>query len=137
METIPRSSSSPSQAYQPGVCNIGPAEIRARRRSGHIGLALTVVGLAVLVALDVPAPWRLVLFLPAAAAASGYLQAAFHFCANFGMRGVFNFGGRLGQVETIEEAEARAADRRKALQIIGLSALIGLAVAIGAAALPV
>lgn len=134
METISRPSSA---AYRPGVCNIGPAEIRARRRSGHIGLAVTAVGLAVLLALDAPAPWRIALFLPAAAAASGYLQAAFHFCANFGMRGVFNFGSRIGQVETVEEAEARAADRRKALQIVGLSALVGLAVAFGAALLPV
>ncbi len=134
METILLPSSG---GYQPGVCNIGPAEIRARRRSGHVGLAVTVVGLALLVGLGAPAPWRLVLFLPAAAAASGYLQAAFHFCANFGMRGVFNFGGRVGQVETVEEAEVRAADRRKALQIVGLSVLVGLAVAFGAALLPV
>ena len=28
--------------YQPGVCNIGPAEIRARRRTGWIGLAVAV-----------------------------------------------------------------------------------------------
>ena len=28
--------------YQPGVCNIGPAEIARRRRAGHIGLIAAV-----------------------------------------------------------------------------------------------
>jgi hypothetical protein len=123
--------------YQPGVCNIGPAEIAARRRSGHVGLIATLAGLALLVALDAPPAWRLLLFLPAAAAATGYLQAAFRFCANFGLRGVFNFSDRLRRTESVIEAEARARDRRKALQIVGLSAVVGGLVAIAAYLLPV
>ena len=38
--------------YEPGVCNIGPAEIARRRRAGHLGLAATLVLLVVLVAVD-------------------------------------------------------------------------------------
>lgn len=127
-------SSPPS--YQPGVCNIGPTEIAARRRSGHVGLIATLVGLVALLALDVPPAWRLLLFLPAAAAAAGYLQAAFRFCANFGLRGVFNFPDRLRQTESVVPVGARARGRRKALQIAGLSAVLGGVVAIAAYLLP-
>jgi hypothetical protein len=85
--------------------------------------------LAAFLIFPLPAPWRLTVFLPAAAAASGFLQAAFHFCAGFGMRGVFNFGS-VGKAETIEQAEFRRKDRGKA-RLIGLySVLIGIAAAL-------
>jgi hypothetical protein len=126
----------PNVGYQPGECNIGPAEIAARRRSGHLGAVATVLLFLVLVAIDAPPGWRLLLFLPAAGAASGYLQAALHFCANFGLRGVFNFSDRVRNTESVLAVGARARDRRKALQIIGLSVLVGGAVAIVAFLLP-
>lgn len=126
----------PNAGYQPGVCNIGPAEIAARRRSGHVGSVATVLLFLVLVAIDASPGWRLLLFLPAAGAASGYLQAALHFCANFGLRGVFNFSNRLRNTESVLAVGARARDRRKALQIIGLSVVVGAVVAIVAYLLP-
>ncbi len=115
--------------YVPGVCNIGLAEIRRRRQSGWIGSGATILLWAVFLIFRVPAPWRLTLFLPAMAAASGFLQAAFHFCAAFGMRGVFNFGS-VGRTETIEQKEFRLKDRRKARLIAFYSLLIGMATAI-------
>ena len=122
-------------AYRPGVCNIGPAEIARRRRAGHVGAAATVGLLALLVALDAPPIARLTIVLPAAAAASGYLQAWLRFCAGFGSRGTFNFGP-LGSVEEVADPAARARDRRKATQI-GLASLgVGVAVAAIAVALP-
>ena len=72
--------------------NIGPAEIARRRRAGHIGALASLVLLGVLLAIGAPPLARLLVALPAAAAASGYLQAFFHFCAGFASRGVFNFG---------------------------------------------
>ena len=42
---------SAGEAYQPGSCNIGPAEIDRRRRAGHVGLLVTVILLAVLLAI--------------------------------------------------------------------------------------
>src|SRR6476659_232900 len=92
--------------YQPGVCNIGPAEIARRRRSGHVGAIASVVLLAVLMAFDVPPLARLLVALPAAIAASGYLQAHFHFGAGFGARGVFNFGP-LGSTDTVVDPQSR------------------------------
>jgi hypothetical protein len=113
--------------YQPGVCNIGPAEIRQRRRSGIAGVIVTVIVVVAFVVFHVPGPWRAFIILPAALGATGFLQAAFHFCARFGMSGLFNFG-QVGTQEAVHEQEYRRKDQRKALLIIGLSALIGVAV---------
>jgi len=116
--------------YIPGVCNIGPAEIRMRRRSGWIGLAATILLWAAFWFLQVPAVWRLTLFFPAAMSAVGFLQAALHFCAAFGIGGVFNFGSEVGKTDTVEQAEYRRKDRQQALLIGLYSALIGIAVAV-------
>jgi len=90
---------------------------------------LTLVVLGVLVAIDAPPLARLVLVLPAAGAASGYLQAWLHFCAGFGSRGIFNFGA-LGETHGVTDLTARARDRARARQIGGASLGIGLAVAL-------
>ncbi|MBL8994051.1 MAG: hypothetical protein JNM63_11970 [Spirochaetia bacterium] len=116
--------------YIPGVCNIGPAEIRARRRSGWFALAFTVILWAIFVWQNVPAAYRLFLFFPAAGAATGYLQSAMHFCVGFGMMGVFNFGPKVGKKDSVEEAAFRKQDRRKAWQIILYASLFGAAVAL-------
>ena len=99
--------------YRPGVCNIGPAEIARRRRAGHVGLLVTVAAYAVLVAIDAPPLARLILILPAATAASGYLQAWSKFCAGFGSRGIFNLGP-VGDTQQVVDEVARARDRARA-----------------------
>jgi hypothetical protein len=120
--------------YVPGVCNIGKAEIRKRMQAGWLGLGTTVLLWALFFAFKVPAPWRLSLFFPAALGATGFLQAGMHFCAGFGMRGVFNFRSEVGVTDTVEQAEFRLKDRRKARMIGLYSALIGLAVGLVALA---
>jgi hypothetical protein len=115
--------------YVPGTCNIGPAEIAMRRRVGHAGLVATAVLAAVLLLLDAAPAWRLTLGLPAALAAAGYLQAWLRFCANFGFRGVYNFG-TLGHEERVAVEEARAQDRRRALAVAAGSVLVGLVTAL-------
>jgi hypothetical protein len=128
MENIDKTKSE----YVPGVCNIGPAEIRMRRMSGWAGLGATLVLWAALAVFHAGQPWRLFVFLPASMAATGFLQAAFHFCAGFGMKGVFNFGPEVGKTDTVIQAEFRKKDRQKALFIIFLSAVIGAVVAAAA-----
>jgi hypothetical protein len=59
----------------------------------------------------------------------GFIQARMHFCAAFGMRGLFNFGSEVGRTDSALQAEFRAEDRKKALQIIVYSVLAGLIVA--------
>jgi hypothetical protein len=115
-----------SATYRPGICNIGPAEIARRRRAGHVGLAATVGLLAALVAVDAPPLARFSIALPAAGAASGYLQARLHFCAGFGSRGEYNFGP-LGHIEQVADAEARRRDRQASTRIALASLAIGLA----------
>lgn len=124
-----------SDVYRPGVCNIGPAEIRRRRASGWIGVALAVAFLVVAFALALPAPWRLLVALPVGLAAGGFLQAAFRFCARFGMKGLFNFGD-VGVEEAVHETEWRRKDQRKAVSIVGLSLLIAVVVAVAAFLVP-
>jgi hypothetical protein len=120
-----------TQDYVAGACNIGPAEVALRRRSGHVGLATTAVLGAALIRSDLPRPWRLALALPAAGAAAGYLQAHHRFCADFGYRGVYNFDrpARRPQAQVPTE-QARQQDRRRALQIGAASAAIGLGVGV-------
>ena len=119
--------------YVPGSCNIGPEEIALRRRAGHVGLAVTAALGAALLRSDLHPAWRLALALPAAGAASGYLQARQRFCANYGWRGLYNFNAR-GQEQPVAIAEAQEEDRRRALQISATSAAIGLGVALVAVA---
>ena len=121
--------------YRPGACNIGPAEIARRRRAGHVGLLAAAVTLGVLVAIGAPPAARLIVALPAAVAASGYLQARLRFCAGFGSRGVFNFGP-LGQTHEVADGDARAQDRSKANQIGLASLAVGVAVGVLAVLLP-
>ena len=118
------------QEYIPGVCNIGPAEINRRRQSGWLGLGATSLLWAAFWFFRVPTLWRLLIFFPAAMSATGFLQAALHFCAGFGMLGVFNFGSEVGKTETIEQAEFRHKDQRKARLIFLYSVMIGIAIAI-------
>jgi hypothetical protein len=116
--------------YVPGACNIGPAEIAMRRRFGHAGLVVTAAVAAALLRSDRHPAWRLALAVPAAGAASGYLQARQRFCANFGFRGLYNFD-RLGRERPVAGGqEASALDRRRARQIAVASAAVGLGVAL-------
>jgi hypothetical protein len=122
--------------YQPGVCNIGPAEIARRRRAGHIGLVAALALFAVLVAVDAPNWTRLVIAIPVVIAASGYIQAHLKFCAGFGSRGVFNFG-EVGPMERVADETDRTRDRARARQIGAASIAIGLAAGVIAAVLPI
>jgi hypothetical protein len=119
--------------YVPGTCNIGPAEIAVRRRVGHVGLAVTATLATALVRSNLNPAWRLTLALPAALAASGYLQARQQFCANYGFRGLYNFDAR-GHEQPVPVAGAGNADRRRSLQIAAASAAIGAGVALVAVA---
>jgi hypothetical protein len=124
-----------TQGYQPGVCNIGPAEIRRRRRIGYLGVAGAVALGAVLVLVDVPSWSRLAVAAPLMVGFSGFIQAHLRFCAGFGMAGLRNMD-ELGAQVAVDDADARAADRRTALRIHGASVAGALALAVAFALLP-
>ncbi len=122
--------------YVPGVCNIGKNEIKRRKQAGWAGLIVAIVLYILLLYIGTPRILRLVIFFPATMAAIGFLQARMHFCAYFGMHGMFNFSQEVGRTDTVEQAEFRAMDRRKAQQIIAYSAIVGIIVALAAYLLP-
>ncbi|HEX3265766.1 MAG TPA: hypothetical protein VHR16_08890 [Candidatus Limnocylindrales bacterium] len=107
-------------------CNIGPAEIERRRRSGVVITALAAAVAAVLVLLDVQAPARLALFPFATAAAVTWLQVVHRFCVAFGALGIQNFNN-LGEEEKVDPA-LRALDRRRLAQLVLEGSAIGAAV---------
>lgn len=117
--------------YIPGVCNIGPDEIRIRIQAGWTGLIVTVLLAVALFWFDASPYARLALILPVFVASIGFLQAFMHFCVAFGAKGVFNMDHKQGETESVEKAEFRKADQKKVIQIYSLSVLISLAVAIG------
>ena len=117
-----------STTYIPGVCNIGPAEIKQRKLAGIVGLSATIILFSVLLTVGFDKPWRLVIFIPAMIGAIGYLQAAFHFCVRFGTTGLFNMGTTLDTRESVDQATYRHKDQRKALLISALSLAIAAAV---------
>jgi hypothetical protein len=78
---------------------------------------------------------RLIVALPAAVSAAGYLQAWLRFCAAFGARGLSNFGP-LGTIDRVAESTVRGRDRFRAFQIGVASVGFGLAVGLVAVLLP-
>ena len=122
-------------SYQPGVCNIGPAEIGRRRQIGFLGLIGAIALAGILLAIDAPAWTRLALALPMFMALEGFIQARERFCAGFAMAGLQNMG-ELGSETSIEDDEALAADRHKALRIHAMAAAGALATGLAFALLP-
>ncbi len=108
-----------STEYLPGVCNIGPGEIKRRRAVGVIGLIATVATFIVLIGSS--RTTRILIFIPAMIFATGWMQARKKFCIAFGLLGTFNFGA-LGQLSKVEGAAAKSEDRATVIRI-GLQAL--------------
>jgi hypothetical protein len=106
-----------------------------RRRGAIVCTIITFVAAVFIVSTHTSSPWRLLIILPAFCAAVGWIQAQMHFCAAFGMMGVFNVAHSAGKVTDVAVAEFAAADRQKSLQIIGYGVLIGVAVTIASVTL--
>jgi membrane-bound ClpP family serine protease len=141
LATTPPTANAPlpgnAQQYQPGVCNIGPAEIEKRKRAGNFGVVVTIVTFLLLVSSHAsPLVRFLIIGLLAAGTAACYLEAYMRFCGAFGIAGVFNFG-RLGATQKVLDKEARARDRVRVLQLIAYSVVIGSVVGATAALLPI
>jgi hypothetical protein len=126
----------PLDRYVPGVCNIGPWEIRRRRAFALVGIGIAAAILAALVAVGAPAAARLVLILPLWGGAFSWLQARRRFCAAFAIAGVANFGDGDGARRSVADEAAHRADMLATLRMTRDSFLLALPVAIGAALLP-
>ncbi|HTA28230.1 MAG TPA: hypothetical protein VK809_10600 [Bacteroidia bacterium] len=122
--------------YIPGTCNIGPAEIKARRNVAVISTIVSIVIIILLVVLHADKLWRLTLFIPATSVAVSFQQVYFHFCVNFGLRGIFNFGD-IGKTFTVDQQENFKKDRMKAQKMIATGIFFGLVIAVLFYILPV
>lgn len=126
--------------YEPGVCNIGPAERSKRRYVGYLGfLAGMLVVIAVPLARLQPL-WLLASAAPFYAGFLGVLQARSGFCAGFGLAGVYDVTEAGEERIDVNDPDARKADRRKALALqfeaVGLSVVAaGVVYAVGLALL--
>ena len=112
--------------YVAGACNIGPSEIKQRKRVAYSG---GVVFLAIsiwLILIDAPSAGRLLVFFPAVAATTGLIQARKKFCVAFGFMGVFNFE-KTGNVRKIKVNEDLKADKRYAVRLLLQSVLAAIA----------
>lgn len=123
--------------YVPGVCNIGPMEIRRRRAFAIAGFAAAAVLFGVLVAVDAPAWTRLFLLLPLMGGTFSWLQARRRFCAGFAMAGIANFGGAEDLQKGVQDAEARRADIAGVRRMTRDAFLIALPITLLAVLLPV
>ncbi|RWZ78670.1 MAG: hypothetical protein EOT05_02895 [Candidatus Microsaccharimonas sossegonensis] len=94
---------------------------------GIVGAIATLVILAGLLLIDASIWWRLILIIPASGSATGFLQDALHICAGFGMKGTYNVINSAGVVNDVDLEEFRLKDKRKALNIVMWSGLIGIA----------
>ncbi|MEI6866879.1 MAG: hypothetical protein WCK62_00110 [Actinomycetes bacterium] len=116
-----------STEYLPGVCNIGPGEIKRRRLVGLLGLIATVATFIVLIGSSANRPSRLSIFIPAMIFATGWMQARKKFCLAFGLMGTFNFGalGRLSKVaDPIAKRQDLATVTRIGAQALAIALLI-------------
>ena len=110
--------------YQPGVCNIGGAEVKARKQVARIGALLFLAVSGYLFISSASPSSAAIAIIPAMIAAIGFVQSRKKFCLAFGLMGTFNFA-ELGKISKVASKAEIAADRRMALLIIAQS--MGLA----------
>lgn len=113
----------PMTEYQPGVCNIGADQRRARRLSavGSFAVAVGVVAAAVVGAIPDLSLWAAVPFVFGGYV--GALQDYFRFCVAFGALARYDLSGSGGASGSVSEQAAVRADRRQAAKILLLAAV--------------
>jgi len=112
--------------YQPGVCNIGAEQRRARRLSGigSFGLAAAVVLAVFLDVAPARTLWATAPFVFGGWV--GFVQDHYGFCVAFGALARYDLSGSGGTAGSVAEAEAVAADRKRAVQILLVAAALTL-----------
>lgn len=107
-----------TEAYIPGTCNIGAAEIKRRHRNGYIGLAVAFLVLLMVEMFDLPKLYRLLIFPGLFYSISGFVQAKLRFCYLYGWLGVFSFSDR-SHLQKVDRINLRK-DRQKAIGILAI-----------------
>lgn len=110
--------------YQAGVCNIGPQEIKKRRRVALLGFGASLL---VFLLSDYLASTgsQFLFFITTLMGSIGYVQSRRKFCLAFGLAGTFNVSESMKKVVSPEDLRA---DRKTALTILGQSFLLACAI---------
>ncbi|MBC7463783.1 MAG: hypothetical protein H7227_05950 [Actinobacteria bacterium] len=104
-------------------CNIGGPEVRRRKIAAIFSGVLSILTGILLLILDAPSEFRLVIFIPILLTVIGWFQTKRRFCLAYGMSGVFNLG-ELGNVESVVDPEQRRKDRSQVIKTIVEAVLI-------------
>lgn len=111
-----------STEYEPGACNIGPAERRVRYGFGAAGFLVAAALVVAVPVLTLPRWVLLLAFLPLFGGFVGYSQGRAGFCVRYALAGVYNVGDRLGDRDRVADAEAVRRDRRAAWALLARAA---------------
>ncbi len=103
--------------YRPGVCNIGRNQARWRYLLGAIGFAAAVLYVYWFVGSGLPDLYLAAVFFPLWVGFEGLLQGRMHFCATFGVMGVFDLRGSGGTRGRVADEEAHRLDLKRSIQI--------------------
>ncbi|MFX0207054.1 MAG: hypothetical protein ACFFDT_13785 [Candidatus Hodarchaeota archaeon] len=120
--------------YSAGVCNIGEAEIKQRRRLGYLGLVLTLISiiiyLGLIYSIRLDPFFGVIIFIPAEMSTIGLIQARNKFCAAYGLTKQQNVSSSLGLTIKIKDEIFHREDRNKALKVIFQSLIFAGAITV-------
>jgi hypothetical protein len=120
--------------YSPGVCNIGPAEIRKRKNMLYVAIiALILVTFIFLMrgvflgsGIVISTIMLILVFLASTGTMINSFQVKSEFCVAFAFQGVHNFGDLTEKKSKLSETDYIQKDKSRAFEIIKNSSLIGL-----------
>lgn len=125
-----------SSTYQPGVCNINPAETAYRRKAGWAGVIITLLLALPFFVFDINRLVRIILVLPVFLSAVSFLQAKHHFCVSYAASGLQNASGdKIGTTARVKPAD-QDKDRATSNRIYRQAALIAATVTLCLVTLP-
>jgi hypothetical protein len=106
------------------IPNIGPRERKRRLIGGVVFLLVAVCVGGCLIWFNAPRPWRLLVFLPAWAAAIGFFQVSAKTCVALAARGLRNMDRGDEEITDSDELERVRTQSRHVHFRAGLSAAI-------------
>lgn len=113
------------ECYIPGNTNIGKKERARRRRNGWFYLLVCLASFLLIYILKLPRVFGLIIYIPAALSALGFLQASNSFCVYYGLKKEYRLDRESNSVQDEQDA---LDDKRTSINIIVVVLSIALAV---------
>ncbi|MFM9053143.1 MAG: hypothetical protein ACKOKF_12670 [Bacteroidota bacterium] len=103
--------------YQPGVCNIGPSEVRVRRLFFRIILAVTLLMTIAAVFWSHSIPMFILMLFTSFSMIVLHFEIRYRFCILFGFFNLHNFR-QLGNLEEVKSEHHSKLDRKRVWKIV-------------------